>query len=47
MDTYALLAAGGQSKPAYVRDTLHFNADAYAMLNEELTRLLHDARRVD
>jgi lysophospholipase L1-like esterase len=44
LDAYALLAEGQQTKPAFVRDTLHLNEAGYAALNEALASLLAGQR---
>ena len=38
LDSYALLVENGKNK--YQRDTLHTNAKGYAVLNQELTKIL-------
>ncbi len=40
LDTYALLAENGLTRPDYAADTLHLNADGYAALNPALLEVL-------
>lgn len=40
LDSFSILAPGGQTRTEYYRDTLHLTPSGYAVLNQALTQEL-------